>query len=268
MGGAMAERVIAAGYQTVLWARRPEALTTFRDGGAEFADTPAQMAAQVDIVCICVWADDDVREVLLGDDGVLAGCRPGAIVAIHSTVLPATCQELAEVAVRHKAVLVDAPVSGGRNGALAGTLVVAAGGDEFSLERCLPVFSTFANLVVHVGPVGAGQYAKLINNTLLAANMAVADDALTLGLSLGIPTDAMVQVLRQSSGRSYALDVVASSRASADIRRQALPALEKDVQNLTSDGSVSERLHERAILADAASETLRRLAKPPRSWTD
>ena len=118
IGGAIASRIIGAGFPTVLWARRPDALAPFLDARVESAESPADLAAWADIVGICVWSDEDVREVMLGDRGVLAGCRPGTVVAIHSTTQPGTCRDLAEAARELDVVVIDAPVSGGRDGAL------------------------------------------------------------------------------------------------------------------------------------------------------
>src|SRR5579875_2511609 len=163
MGGAIVSQIIGAGYATHLWARRPEVLDAFSGPAVHRADTPALLAGAVDLVGICVWDDAAVRDVLYGSDGVLAGCRPGTVVAIHSTVLPATVVEAAQAAAECGVAVVDAPVSGGREVALSGGLVVAAGGDDAAVERARPVFATFGDPVIHLGPVGAGQFAKLIN---------------------------------------------------------------------------------------------------------
>src|SRR3954452_305371 len=112
-GGPMARRVVGGGYDVTLWARRPATLAAFADTPAKTAQSPAELAAASDLVCLCVVGDDDVREVMAGDHGVLAGLAPGGIVAIHSTVHPDTCRELAESAAKHGVLIIDAPVSGG-----------------------------------------------------------------------------------------------------------------------------------------------------------
>jgi 3-hydroxyisobutyrate dehydrogenase len=260
MGGAIASRVIDAGIPTVLWARRPEALAAFDGPDVAVAATPAELAAAVDLVGVCVWADDDVRAVLEGDDGVLAGCEPGTVVAIHSTVLPATCRDLARTAAERGAVVLDAPVSGGRTAALAGSLVVAVGGDDATVQRCRPVFELFGDPVVHLGPVGAGLFAKLVSNALLAANLAVADDALALGEALGIRPDALVEVLRRGSGRSFAVEVAMRARLSPETREQIRRPLEKDVAALTSAAPAA--CDEAPALTAAAAKAIARLAGP------
>ncbi len=266
IGGAMVTRIIAAGYPTVLWARRPDAIAPFQGELVETAESPADLASRADIVGICVWSDEDVQDVMLGDRGVLAGCRPGTVVAIHSTTQPGTCRALADAARELDVAVIDAPVSGGRDVALAGTLVVAVGGDEEAADRCRPVFATFSDEVVHLGRVGSAPFAKLVNNALLAANLSLADDALTLGAVLGIRPEALAQVLRRGTGRSFALDVAVDARGSAQTRRAALPFLEKDVESLTTGDAAPECAESASLLAEAASEAVRRLATPPPGW--
>lgn len=265
MGGAMVDRIVAEGFETTLWARRPEVLDSMVGPTVHSAGSPAELAASVDLVGICVWADQDVRAVMEGVDGVLSGCRPGTVVAIHSTIQPATCLELAAAGAELGVSVVDAPVSGGRIGALAGTLVVAVGGDGPVVERCRRVFAAFGNPVIHVGPVGSAQLGKLVNNAVLAANIAVADDALTLASSAGIQPEAMAELLRHGSGRSYALDVALSSRSSAEMRHNVLTPLDKDVTCLTEDAA-PEACVSVPLLVEAAAEALRRLVDPPSSW--
>jgi 3-hydroxyisobutyrate dehydrogenase len=116
-GAPMARRIVEGGFELTLWARRPASVEPFADTGARVAATPAELAASSDLVCLCVVGDDDVREVLTGDSGVLAGLAPGGVVAIHSTVHPDTCRELAELCASHDVSVIDAP---GRRGHPAG----------------------------------------------------------------------------------------------------------------------------------------------------
>lgn len=267
MGGAIATRIINGGFATRLWARRPEALSDFT--GSDFtgsdvspATTPAELAADVELVGICVWDDQAVRDVLYGPDGVLAGCRPNTVIAIHSTVSPACVREAADAAAARGAMLVDAPVSGGRDMALSGGLVVAVGGDVAAVERSRPVFASFGDPVIHLGPVGAGQFAKLINNALLAANLAVGDDALGLGQELGLDPTALAEVIRHGSGRSFGLDVAMMARASADTRKRTAVPLRKDVSCLTTVAAPRECANAR-LLTYAARQGIERLNLPP-----
>src|SRR4051812_3665770 len=148
-GGPMARRIVEGGYDVTLWARKSATLARFADTAAKTAQSPAELAAASDLVCLCVVGDDDVREVLAGDTGVLAGLAPGGIVAVHSTVHPDTCHELAEAAAGQRVSVVDAPVSGGGLVAEEGRLLVMVGGEDEVVERCRPVFATYADPIVH-----------------------------------------------------------------------------------------------------------------------
>lgn len=203
-GAPMARRMIDAGLDTVLWARRPETLEPYRGTRARFAASIAELAGGVDHVGLCVVTDDDVRQVC---DQLIPALRPGCIVAIHSTVHPDTCRAVETQAAARGVRVIDAPVSGGEPGAQAGTLTVMVGGDPADLAIARPVFETFARLIVHLGPVGTGQHAKLINNTLLAANLGLAHAALEAGATLGVDQAALVELLLASSGRSLAVEI-------------------------------------------------------------
>jgi 3-hydroxyisobutyrate dehydrogenase len=180
-GAPMARRIVEGGYPLTLWARRPASVEPFADTAAKVVETPAELAAVSDLVCVCVVGDDDVRQVLEGDNGVLAGLAPGCVIAIHSTVHPDTCRELAETAATKGVSVIDAPVSGGGPAAAEGRLLVMIGGDPDIVERCRPVFATYAEPIVHLGGVGSGQVTKLLNNLLFTAHIATAKSTLDLG---------------------------------------------------------------------------------------
>jgi 3-hydroxyisobutyrate dehydrogenase len=227
----MARRITEAGYPLTLWARRPLTLEAFADTAAKTASTPAELAAGSDVIGLCVRDDHDIREVTFGDDGILAGITPGAIIAVHSTVHPDTVRELSALAAQKGAFVVDAPVSGGQPAASAGRLLVMVGGSAEVVERARPVFSTYGDPVVHLGPLGAGQVTKLLNNTLFTAHLAVAVSLLTLGRDLDVDPVALAQVLGHGSSRSYALASVADAGGTLDrIAGVAGPLLAKDVR--------------------------------------
>ncbi|SEP23556.1 NAD(P)-dependent oxidoreductase [Trujillonella endophytica] len=207
-GGPMARRIVEDGVATVLWARRQETLDAYADTAAEYASSPADLAARVDIACVCVLNDEGVEEVVAGPEGLLSAMAPGGVIAIHSTVHPETCQRLAEQAAAKGITLIDAPVSGGGPGAEAKRLLVMVGGDAETLERVRPVFETYANPIVHLGPVGAGQRAKLINNLMLTANLGVLESAYALARSLSVDPEQLSTVLSHGSGNSFAVNVL------------------------------------------------------------
>jgi 3-hydroxyisobutyrate dehydrogenase-like beta-hydroxyacid dehydrogenase len=239
-GAPMARRIIDAGYETTLWARRPATLVPFGDTPAKRAASPAELATGSDLVCVCVVDDADVEEIITGEHGVLAGLRRGGVIAVHSTVHPDTCRRLADRARTHGVALVDAPVSGGGPAAAEGRLVVMAGGEPGTVAYCRPVFATYADPVVHMGPLGTGQLAKLLNNVLFTANLATAADTLALGRDLSIDPTALAQVLANGSAGSFALNRVAAAGGTLDrFSAHAGPLLRKDVRLVTDVASAA-----------------------------
>lgn len=208
IGAPMARRILDAGWPLVLYARRAETLKPFEGTAAIKVWTPRELGERADIVAVCVHDDAQVEEVVLGGpkgDGILSGLRPGGLVVIHSTVSRDTCLRLAAAAAPFGVEVVDAPISGGADGARAGTLVVMAGGSEAAFARCQPVFESFARSVRHVGPVGSGQAAKAINNALYAAQGRLVDEAVAVGERLGIDRRVLIEVLQAGSADSFVL---------------------------------------------------------------
>lgn len=203
-GAPIARRMIDAGFPTVLWARRPETLEPYRDTSAMFADTVEELGSRAEHVGICVVTDDDVREVC---GCLIPAMSPGSRIAVHSTIHPDTCREIARKAAERDIQVIDAPVSGGAPAAEAGTLTLMLGGSEQAIEKAMQVFETFGKLIVRLGDIGAGQHVKLINNSLLVANLGLAHSALEAGEALGIDREKLVELLLASSGRSFALEV-------------------------------------------------------------
>lgn len=229
-GAPMARRIIEAGYPTTLWARRQASVDPFADTAATVAATPAELAAASDLVCLCVVGDADVMEVATGDDGVLAGLASGGVIAVHSTVHPDTCRELAGRARARGVAVIDAPVSGGGPAASEGHLLVMVGGDEAVLDQVRPVFASYADPIVHLGDVGSGQVTKLLNNLLFTANLATARTTLALGEALGIAPTNLSEVITRGSANSFALGSIARFGGSLDVLKQvAAELLHKDV---------------------------------------
>jgi 3-hydroxyisobutyrate dehydrogenase len=254
-GGPMASRIIDAGFPTFLWARRPESLAPYANTAAKTAATLAELGEACDIVSICVLDDAGVTATC---DNLLPAMRPGGIVVIHSTILPETCIKLAARFAERNIALIDAPVSGGGQGAADGTLTVMLGGDAQAIATARPVFESFAGLILHLGPIGAGQNAKLVNNTLMAANMALADAALAAAAALNIDRAALIDLIKVSSGRSYAFEVRARLPDASMFTHGAM-LLAKDVGLL---GAVLGADPSFAPLRDAAVPFLDRITKP------
>ena len=230
-GGPMARRIVDEGFPLTLWARRPESLEPFSDTAAVAAATPEEVGAASDLVGICVFSDADVEDVVLRRDGVLHGMAPGGVIAIHSTVLPDTMSRLAARAAERKVAVVDAPVSGGGEAASSRTLLLLAGGNEPDVNRCRPVFETFANPVVYLGPLGSGQIAKAVNNLLLAAHMATAYEAFGFARELGLDLPALAEALTHGTGGSAAVGVVAGAGFDVDsLRKNSARYFSKDLE--------------------------------------
>jgi 3-hydroxyisobutyrate dehydrogenase len=228
-GGPMARRIVDQDIPLTIWARRPESVVPFADTSAEVAATPAEVGSTSDVVGICVVADADVEDVVLRDDGVLAGMAAGGTIAIHSTVHPDTCRRLAEAARGQGVEVIDAPVSGGGGAAAEGRLLVMVGGPAEALDRCRPVFETFGAPILHLGPLGSGQVAKVLNNLVFTAQVAVGLDTFRFAQGLGVDREAMAEVLAHGSGGSRAAAILAMTGFDTAGIATAADLLRKDV---------------------------------------
>jgi 3-hydroxyisobutyrate dehydrogenase len=246
-GGPIARCIVDSGFGLTLWARRPESLEPYADTSATTARTPAELGRVSDIVGICVVGDADVEDVLLRS------------VAIHSTIHPETCSRVGEHAARRGIGVIDAPVSGGGGAAARRTLLVMVGGDRDHLDRCRPVFDTFANPVIHLGPLGAGQLAKLVNNLVFTAQVTVSLETFTFADELGIDRTAMAEVLAHGSGGSRASAILAGSGFDTSGMRHAVANLQKDYR-IVIDIARESQASEPAGIVGLAQRTLETLA--------
>ncbi len=203
-GGPMAQRIIDAGYDVVLWARRPESLEPYAGSSATFASSVSELGKQVQLCAVCVVDDDGVEQIC---QELIPAMAAGSYILIHSTVHPDLCRSLAKQAAARSLVLLDAPVSGGGGSAADGTLTVMLGGEETAASAVRPVLGTFAGSIVHLGGVGSGQVAKIVNNSLMAANLAVAHYAVEAARELEVDVQAFADLVKISSGRSFGFEV-------------------------------------------------------------
>ncbi len=229
-GAPMAQRILEAGIPLFVWARRPEALEPFVASGARAANSPADMAASCDIVCLCVVNDADVKALA---DQIIPAMKAGGLLIVHSTVLPQTCEALEARCADAGLQFLDAPVSGGGPAAAAGKLTVMCGGKADAFERAAPLLSSFAGVTVLLGEAGAAQRAKIVNNALMAANMGLAHAAMDSGEALGIDRAALLDLIKVSSGRSFGFEIYARLSKPADFSHGA-PLLVKDINLLAS----------------------------------
>jgi len=192
IGLPMAKRLVAAGLDSSVYDVVSERAAQV--AGAHAAASPREVAAASDVVGLCVRDDADVRAAMLGDAGVLAGAARGTIVAIHSTVQPATVIEVAALAAERGVGVVDACVTGGATGAAQGTLTVMVGGDAAQIDRARPFFDCFAKKVVHTGPLGTGCKMKLCNNLMTYLAWTAAYEAMLLARAAGLPQETLEEV--------------------------------------------------------------------------
>lgn len=229
MGGAIAQRIIGGGVPTTLWSRSPHRLTPFTKSAAIAADLH-DLAHRSDVVGLCVFDDQDVRDVSLGDRGVLAAMSPGSVLVVHSTVSISVCEELQAAAAPRRIGVLDAPVTGGRPAALAGKLAVMVGGERAVYERVIPVLRTFGTVLRHLGPLGSGQSAKALNTALHWGTGEIALTALDLARQLGLDVDAAVAILRGGAAGSRSLDLIADRLATdKDFALHIRQTVEKDL---------------------------------------
>lgn len=204
MGKPMAMNLLKAGYDLTFYARRPEVVEEMAAAGGKPVCSSKKVAEETDIVVTIVTADAQVREVILGHDGVLEGASEGKLIVDMSTISPLTIREIAGVAARKGVHVMDAPVSGGDKGAIAGTLTIIAGGKKADFERCDGIFAAMGKEenIFHVGEVGVGQTVKIVNQLIGGINMAAIAEGLALGIRAGADPEVMRQVIEVSSGNS------------------------------------------------------------------
>ena len=206
MGKPMAANLLAAGYKVTVNDVVAAAVAEMAAKGAAEAATPKELAAVSDVVITMLPNAAIVEAVVCGEQGLLAGSRPGMTIIDMSSVTPQHTRKTAATAAKHGVEYMDAPVSGGVAGATAGSLTIMVGAETAVLEKCKPVLDVLGKKIYHVGPVGAGDAVKLVNNLLLGVNMVAVAEAMTLGVKAGIDPKVLYDVISVSSGRSYALE--------------------------------------------------------------
>jgi len=198
IGAPMAARLVAAGLETRVHDLAEAPVRRLVEAGAKAAPSPRAVAAEAAWIGVCVRDDDDVLAVCLGPEGLLAGAAPGALVAVHSTVLPRTVERVAAAAAEHGVGVIDACITGGAAGAQQGELVVMAGGEKELVERARPLLDAFSREVVHCGPLGSGAKAKLCNNLMTYLAWTAAYEATLLARAVGLPQETLETVTRGS----------------------------------------------------------------------
>jgi 3-hydroxyisobutyrate dehydrogenase len=205
MGAAMAANLARAGFPLTAWNRTPGRAAELIELGATEAPTPAAVAETSDILVSCVSDTPDVESVLFGRDGVAEGAHAGLLVIDSSTISPSATREFAARLGKRGVAMVDAPVSGGSEGAKNATLTIFVGGDPAAFERARPILAAMGRTITHVGPIGAGQAVKAVNQVILAGTYVGVAEGIVLALKAGLDVEQVVGALSGGAAQSWVL---------------------------------------------------------------
>ncbi len=226
MGRGMARNILKAGFPLRVWNRTASRMDELAAEGAGTASSPGDLAFHSDIIITCVSDTPDVEQVVLGEGGVIHGARPGSLVIDMSTISPQATQRIAaRLAERHIHML-DAPVSGGSEGAERGTLSIMVGGDAAQFERALPVFQAMGKTITHLGPIGAGQTTKLVNQILVVGHALAMSEALLFAQAGGVDLHKALAAVSSGAAGSWML----SNRGPQILARDWRPGFTIDLQ--------------------------------------
>ncbi len=207
MGAAMARNLMKAGHELVVHNRSRAIVDSLAAEGASTANSPAEVAGQVEFVCTNLPDSPDVEQVVLGADGILEGAEPGTIFIDNSTIKPETARMLADRLAEKDVQALDAPVSGGDVGARDGTLTIMVGGPQEAFDRSVPLFEATGKAWVLVGDSGAGQIAKVCNQIIVGAQMASLAEALITAQKAGVDPQRVVDAIKGGAAQMWTLDV-------------------------------------------------------------
>ena len=207
MGKSMARNILKAGFPLVVHNRSQEAVQELTAEGAQFADSPAKVASQVDVVITNLPDSPDVESVALGTDGIIEGAHEGLVFVDNSTIKPATARLIADKLGERGVSCLDAPVSGGDIGARQGTLAIMVGGPSQILELVRPILEAMGKTITHVGEAGAGQIAKAANQIMVAAQMVAMGELLIFARKAGADPQKVVEAIQGGAAQCWALDV-------------------------------------------------------------
>jgi 3-hydroxyisobutyrate dehydrogenase len=205
MGAAMAANLARAGFQVTAWNRTDRPQAELVSAGVRRAATPAAVAATTDVVVICVSDTPDVESILFGPDGVASGAKAGQLIIDCSTISPSATRDFAARLAEQGVALVDAPVSGGSEGAQKATLTIFCGGEPEAVERARPVLEAMGRTITHVGPSGAGQAVKAVNQVILAGTYLGVAEGIVLAIKAGLDVEQVVGALGGGAAQSWVL---------------------------------------------------------------
>jgi 3-hydroxyisobutyrate dehydrogenase-like beta-hydroxyacid dehydrogenase len=210
MGGPMVRRLVEADHEVRALGRSVEKRRAVSELGAQPVTDLADIGTDADAVVVCVFTDEQVRQVCL-ESVLLSTMRSDALLVIHTTGSPRTAENVAAEAASHGVDVIDAPVSGGPHDIAAGQVTLFVGGSDDTVERARPLLASYGDPVLHVGSIGAGQAVKLVNNTLFAAQIGLLHEAVRLGDRLGIDEQTLLEAIGHGSAASRVSSIVDSS---------------------------------------------------------
>ncbi|MBN1542756.1 NAD(P)-dependent oxidoreductase [candidate division KSB1 bacterium] len=226
MGRPMCLNLIRAGFSLTIYNRTPGRMKSVVAAGAHAATSPSNVAEMSDVVITMVTDSPDVKEVVLGSEGVIHGIGTGGIVIDMSTISPSVTREIAGHLDKRGVQFLDAPVSGGDSGAIAGTLAIMVGGDRQSYDRCRPIFEAMGKTITHVGGVGMGQTVKLCNQILVSVTNLAVCEAIEFAERAGVDPLVMVEATRNGAAGSWQL----SNLGAKMVRNDFAPGFMIDLQ--------------------------------------
>ena len=216
MGTSMCGHLLAAGVTVRVYSRTRARAESLLAAGAQWAATPGEAATGADVVFTMVGFPADVREVVLGDDGVLASAAPGSVIVDTTTSEPSLAVEIAALAAKREVQSIDAPVSGGDVGARNAALSIMVGGDAAAVERVRPLLALMGKTIVHQGPAGSGQHTKMVNQTLIATGMIGVCEALLYAHRAGLDPETVLASVGGGAAGSWSLTNYAPRMLSGD----------------------------------------------------
>ena len=230
MGGAMARHLFANGFEVLGFDPVAAAGEKAKADGVRVLASASAVAASCDLAIVVVGFDNQIETVMYGGEGIVAGAKPGLIVAVGSTAAPQYTRSLATRLAERQITLLDIPLTRGEQAAVNGKLLILGAGDEAAFEACRPAFSSFASDIFHLGPAGAGQVGKMVNNLILWACVSANDEGLRLGQALGVDPEKMRAALHHSSAQNWAMDLRAED--------SGMPWAEKDMNILLREADL------------------------------
>ena len=205
-GKPLAANIALAGFDLTVHDVRAEPMADLAAAGAKTARSARDIGSNCDVILVCVLNDAQLESAILGSEGALNAAKAGSIIAIHSTVDPATIAKIADAAKSKQVEVLDAPVSGGETGAKAKTMSYMVGGSEEALNKCRPVLEASGKKITHTGTLGTGIRAKLAHQLIICVNMLAAYEGMSLGLKAGLAPDLLQKIVSEGAAQSRIAD--------------------------------------------------------------